>query len=89
MTKSATVRARIDDTTKARVEKILNRVGVSASEAINLLWHQIELQGGLPFEVRIPNKQTARAMRELDAGKGERFDGSAKDALDAMERSLK
>ena len=78
MAKTATVRARVDDKVKARAEKILEKVGISTSDAIVALLHQIVLQGGIPFDMRIPNAETRRAMRELDAGKGERFKGSAK-----------
>ena len=42
-----------------------------------------------PFNIDIPNKETQRAMRELDAGKGERYRGSTKEALDEIIRTAK
>ena len=89
MPKTATIHARVDDKIKSRAERILRRVGISTTDAVNLLLHQIVLRDGLPFEVRIPNKETIAAMRDLDAGKGERFDGPTAEALDAMAKSLK
>ena len=89
MARNATIHARVDEQIKSRAEKILRRVGVSTSDAVNLLLHQIVLRDGLPFDVRIPNKATITAMRELDAGKGERHDGPTSNALDAMMKSMK
>ena len=82
MPKNATVRARVDEQVKNRAEKILRRVGVSTSDAMNLMLHQIILHDGLPFDVRIPNAETRRAMRELDEGKGEIFTGSTREVFD-------
>ena len=39
------------------------------SETILLLYRQIKLRQGLPFEVTIPNKLTARTLRDSRAGK--------------------
>ena len=84
MPKNATVRARVDEQLKNRAEKILRRVGVSTSDAMNLMLHQIILHDGLPFDVRIPNAETRRAMRELDEGKGEIFTGSTREVFDSI-----
>ena len=49
------------------------------SDLITMLLHQVVLHNGVPFDVKIPNKETRKAMADLDAGKGERFTGSAAD----------
>ena len=87
--KDATINARVDKRLKARAEKVLRQVGLSTTEAVTLLLHQIVLRQGLPFDARIPNAETRRAMAELDAGLGERFEGTSSEILDAMERSVK
>ena len=84
MPKNATVRARVDEQLKNRAEKILRRVGVSTSDAMNLMLHQIILHDGLPFDVRIPNAETRRAMRELDESKSEIFTGSTREVFDSI-----
>jgi len=38
-----------------------------------MFYSQVQLRGGIPFDVRIPNAGTLEAMEELDSGKGERF----------------
>jgi DNA-damage-inducible protein J len=49
-----------------------------------MLLHQIVLRKGLPFEARIPNKDTIAAMAELDAGKGEVSTASTRRAFDRL-----
>jgi DNA-damage-inducible protein J len=79
MPKTAYINARVDRSLKAKAEKVLSRVGISTTDAITMLLHQIVLRRGLPFEARIPNKETIAAMQELDRGGGERFEGAAEE----------
>ncbi len=65
MSKDAFVRARTDARLKQSVEDIFARLGLNTSDAINLFFHQVELQGGLPFSVRIPNAETIQALNDL------------------------
>jgi DNA-damage-inducible protein J len=89
MAKDAYINTRVDKDLKAKAEKVLSRVGVSTSDAITMLLHQIVLRKGLPFEVRIPNKETVAALAELDNGGGERFDGTAEELVKHLTRSRK
>ena len=50
-TKDAYVRARVDSGLKRDTERILNRLGLSTTEAIRLFLVQVRLQKGLPFHV--------------------------------------
>jgi DNA-damage-inducible protein J len=70
MSKIATVRARIEPNLKCEVEDILERLGLSASETIQLLYRQIKLRQGLPFEVRLPNELTTLTLRRSKKGLG-------------------
>ena len=67
------VRARIDTNTKQRAAEALEAMGLSISDAIRLLMLRIADERRLPFEVRVPNATTRKAMAELEAGKGKRF----------------
>ncbi len=66
--KTETVRARIDPQLKQAVQKILDKLGISQTEAINMFYSQIELNQGLPFEVKIPNRQTKKAIEDAEKG---------------------
>jgi len=54
MAKSATVRALMEPHKKENVSKILKRLGMNHSEAINVFYSLIEEYEGLPFDLRIP-----------------------------------
>lgn len=68
------VRARIDSYTKDRAADALEAMGLSISDAIRLLMLRIADEKRLPFEVRVPNAETRKAIDELESGKGQRFD---------------
>lgn len=67
------VRARIDTVTKERASAALEAMGLSISDAIRLLMLRIADERRLPFEVKVPNAATRKAITELEAGKGKRF----------------
>jgi DNA-damage-inducible protein J len=75
MAADSIVRARIDRATKERAAAALEGMGLSISDAIRLLMLRIAEEKRLPFEVRAPNAESIRAMRELDQGKGKRVGG--------------
>ena len=65
--------ARIDTATKERAADALEAMGLSISDAIRLLMMRVADERRLPFEVKVPNATTRRAIAELEAGKGKRF----------------
>ena len=67
------VRARIDTATKERATEALEAMGLSVSDAIRLLMRRIADERRLPFEVRVPNASTRKAIAELEAEKGKHF----------------
>ncbi|TGL16309.1 type II toxin-antitoxin system RelB/DinJ family antitoxin [Leptospira meyeri] len=66
MAKTAMIRARVEDNLKKDVENILERLGLSTSEAINIFYHQIKLTRGIPFAVKMPNKITKKTLESTD-----------------------
>ena len=58
MNRTVTVRAMIDPKKKERVSKILSRLGINHSEAINIYYSLIEEYKGLPFDIKIPEKES-------------------------------
>ena len=67
MSKTATVRARIEPDLKKRVESLFRRLGLSPSEAITLFYRQVEIRKGLPFDVVIPTETTRQTLEDTDA----------------------
>ena len=69
MNKTAVVRSRVEEDLKSEVESILLRLGLTASDAIQMLFKQIQLRKGIPFEVSLPNALTAKTLKESKKGK--------------------
>lgn len=57
-----TIRLEEDDYKQAR--EILEYVGMSYAQAINMFNRMVVLNHGLPFDAKIPNKKTIAAMKE-------------------------
>jgi len=66
MHKIATINTRIEPELKEQAETILHKVGLTSAEAVRLFYRQICLHKGLPFDVKIPNKETLKAIHDAD-----------------------
>ena len=62
MKTQTTIRVDKDNYTQAKA--ILKYLGLSYSQAINMFNSIIVSNRGLPFEIKIPNDETLRAMEE-------------------------
>ena len=69
--KTANVTARIQPEIKEQAEAILSQLGISPSSAIQMLYSQIVLKKGMPFELKLPSSKPlavgAMTREELDA----------------------
>lgn len=59
---SATLTIRTNKSLKDEVGKIFSRLGLNHSTAINMFYHQVINYKGIPFDIKIPNKQTLMAL---------------------------
>lgn len=84
MSRTATVRARIDPNLKIEVEELLASLGVSTTDAITMFFSQIKLHQGLPFSVKIPNATTRRTFEATDSGR----ELHSHESLDALFEAL-
>jgi len=62
----ASLHVRIDDVTKKKVQKILDELGLDMSTAVNMYFHQIALQKGIPFEISKERVVPEHIMREWE-----------------------
>lgn len=67
------VHVRVDEKTKQRAAKTLAGMGISVSDAVRMLLVRVAAEKALPFDVKIPNATTVKAMRAADKGKGKRL----------------
>ena len=52
-------------------------MGLSLSDAIRLLMLRVADERRLPFEIKVPNATSRKAIAEPEAGKGKRFSSTA------------
>ena len=62
------VRARLDTKTKKRAADALEAMGLSISDAIRLLMFHVADKRSLPFDAKVPNAATRKAIAEVEAG---------------------
>jgi DNA-damage-inducible protein J len=67
------VHVRVDEKTKQQATKTLAAMGISVSDAVRMLLVRVAAEKALPFQVKVPNATTVKAMRAADKGKGKRL----------------
>lgn len=60
----------IDQHVKEQAKELFKKFHISLSDAINLFLSQSVLEQGLPFQVKIPNAETIKAMEDVNNGIG-------------------
>ena len=72
MSKNATINLRVNSEIKESTGKILAAMGLTFSEAFNLMLHQIHLQKALPFEIvsfsHTPKPETLALIQRIESG---------------------
>ncbi len=64
---------RVDELNYHLAKDILSQIGLSYSQAISVFNNMIVLNNGLPFDVKIPNKETQKALTQLENREGKSF----------------
>ena len=72
MPANAVVRARIDQRLKNEANAILGAIGLTVSDAVRMMLVRVVAEKALPFDVKVPNAATVKAMRAADKGQGKR-----------------
>ena len=65
-TQRSMLHVRMDTDLKRKATETLAAIGLSASDAVRLLFHRIAADQAFPLELKVPNAQTQRAMAEVD-----------------------
>lgn len=64
---------RVDEENYFEAKDILKKLGLSYSQAISVFNNMIVLNNGLPFDVKVPTKETQKALSELEDKKGKSY----------------
>ena len=63
---SSMLHVRMDTEMKRKATTALAAMGLTASEAVRLLFHRIAVDQAFPLELKVPNAETRAAMAEVD-----------------------
>jgi DNA-damage-inducible protein J len=86
MAKTGTIQTRVDPIVKHNAQIILNKLNISMSEAISMFLSQITLHNGIPFEIKLPNDVTEKALQDSENGKNLRRADSVDDLFQDLDR---
>ena len=64
--RSSMLHVRMDDDLKREATEALAAMGLTASEAVRLLFHRIAADQAFPLELKVPNAKTRAAMAEAE-----------------------
>ncbi|KAF0108484.1 MAG: DNA-damage-inducible protein J [Anaerolineaceae bacterium] len=70
---------------KKNAESVLKALGLTTLQAVNLFFTQVSLNKGIPFDIHIPNAETAKAIEDGLAGRGLQPAASVDDLLSRLE----
>ena len=65
-TQSSMLHVRMDNELKQNATEALAAMGLSASDAVRLLFHRIAADQAFPLELKVPNARTRKAMAESE-----------------------
>ena len=66
----ATVTARVDENVKKEAETLFKKMGLNMSTAMNLFLKKCILEQGIPFELKVPNREIRKILDEVEKGVG-------------------
>jgi len=65
---------KVDPIAWESAQNIFKEYNLTLSDAINIFLNKVRLEGGMPFDIKIPSSQLKTAMRETKAGQGAMHD---------------
>lgn len=86
MIKAENIQTRIDGKIKHRAGKILSKLGLNHSEAINIFYRQIIIRNGIPFSLELPNKTTLDAIEEIENTKGKKRYKNTRELFEELDK---
>ena len=63
---------RLDEDILIEAKQILKTLGLNFTEAVNIFANMVVQEKGLPFAVKIPNKETLQSIKEFENGETEK-----------------
>ena len=87
MTKIANEKTRtnvyLDTAMKKQAQEIFKQYGMGLSDAFNIFLSQSVMEKGIPFQIKIPNEDTAQVIQDAREGKN-----MTKVSLDELKKEI-
>lgn len=83
MANTSFVRARVDENLKNEAAAVLAEMGLTVSDVVRIALTKIAREKALPFDMRVPNAQTAATLDQIERGEDLHV---AKDAEDLFKQ---
>lgn len=77
----------LDKQIETEAKELFKKYHISLSDAVNIFLSQAVLEQSLPFQVKIPNKETIKAMQEVKNGETQSI--SLEEHLSEMKQCIK
>ncbi|MCG6207351.1 type II toxin-antitoxin system RelB/DinJ family antitoxin [Rhodopseudomonas sp. HC1] len=87
--KSGYINARVEPKLKKSAEAVLDKLGLSTTDAVTIFLKQVVAHKGLPFPVKLPNKETIRALRDAERGRVTRFSGTTEEFFAHLDKKTR
>ena len=68
MTKRRQTSIKVDPIAWDSAKEIFKEYNMSVTDAINIFLNKVRLEGGLPFDIKVPNKRLKEAMEQSNRG---------------------
>ena len=85
MSANSIVRARIDENLKQEAAAILATMGLTVSDFVRIGLTRVVSEQGLPFEMKTPNRLTARTLARSERGEDVHQAEDAEDLFNQLE----
>ena len=73
----------LDTAMKKQAQKIFKQYGMGLSDAFNIFLSQSVMEKGIPFQIKIPNEETAKVIQDARDGKN-----MTKVSLDELKKGI-
>jgi DNA-damage-inducible protein J len=73
----------LDTAMKKQAQEIFKQYGMGLSDAFNIFLSQSVMEKGIPFQIKIPNEETAQVIQDAREGKN-----MTKVSLDELKKEI-
>lgn len=75
---------KVDSVAWDSAKEIFKEYNMSVTDAINIFLNKVRLEGGLPFDIKVPNERLEKSIDEVKQGKVTEYD-----SIEVMMKDLK